>query len=612
MKALIQLAAISLMLPFALMANAQTFYDNTSPAAFHAAYQTADEIADDTPFAGTQHVTSLNFAYINSNPGPVNAVVRFYTVNPNTGFIGSLVASVPVNNLAPGSNAQIVTVNLSPSQQFDWTATPGIYRAQSTVGGFVSFQFSAPNHTVGWLEASGASIDGFYDVTTNQFLTFQGDTSASFYLQLSGSTTTSSTPAATFAPLTLAYGGVLVGASSPARVVQLTNSGNAPLTISGVQASGNLSETDTTCSGQTIAPQSSCTMSVTFTPSIIGSFAGALTITDNAPNSPQLVSVSGVGLPLLTASPSSLTFGTTTLGATSAPKVATLTNNTTGPLSFSPIGSANYSAIGSGIKPCSGTLAAMAKCTMSVTFTPTSNGNINGSLAISSASFPTQLISLTGVGSGGSASPLTFSPTSVTFSSTLAGSVSTGKTVTATNASGSTITITNVVASSGYSVIGSGANPCGGALGSGSSCTVTAGFNPPVAGSFKGSVAFMTGAASTQIFNLTGTGVLPLTFSPSAVTFPAQVVGTTSNSKTLTLVNNRAVPLTISASVSSGQYAVVPGGTNPCGSSIPAHGKCTELVTFSPKQIGTTPGVITVSHSATGSPQEVRLSGIGQ
>jgi hypothetical protein len=72
------------------------------------------------------------------------------------------------------------------------------------------------------------------------------------------------------------------------------------------------------------------------------------------------------------------------------------------------------------------------------------------------------------------------------------------------------------------------------------------------------------------------------------------------------------VPLTISASVSSGRYAVVPGGTNPCGSSIPAHGKCTELVTFSPKQIGTTPGVITVSHSATGSPQEVRLSGIGQ
>ena len=37
-------------------------------------------------------------------------------------------------------------------------------------------------------------MDGFYDVTTNQFITFQGDTSASFYLQVSGGDGTTEAP----------------------------------------------------------------------------------------------------------------------------------------------------------------------------------------------------------------------------------------------------------------------------------------------------------------------------------------------------------------------------------------------------------------------------------
>jgi hypothetical protein len=206
MKTLSYVAALLLAFTFSSVANGQTFYDNTGPAAFRGAYLSADEIADDTPFSGTQHVASFTFAYTNNNSGPVNATVRFYAVNPNTGSVGSLVATVPVNNLAPAPNTNIVTVNLDPSQQFDWIATPGIYRLQSVSGGFVSFQFSAADHTVGWQEASGASLDGFYDLTTGQFITFQGDTSASFYLQLSSSTVATTVTTVTLNPQTVKGG----------------------------------------------------------------------------------------------------------------------------------------------------------------------------------------------------------------------------------------------------------------------------------------------------------------------------------------------------------------------------------------------------------------------
>jgi hypothetical protein len=70
------------------------------------------------------------------------------------------------------------------SQQFDWTAAPGIYGRQDVSGGFVGIQFS---QKAGWCEAGNTSLDGFYDLTAGQFITFGGDSSASLYLQISGS-----------------------------------------------------------------------------------------------------------------------------------------------------------------------------------------------------------------------------------------------------------------------------------------------------------------------------------------------------------------------------------------------------------------------------------------
>lgn len=81
--------------------------------------------------------------------------------------------------------------------------------------------------------------------------------------------------------------------------VTVTNNGNAGLTISAVGISGvNASDfaiSANSCSGATLAVNSPCTVSVTFTPSTTGSETASLKFTDNAPGSPQSVGLTGTG-----------------------------------------------------------------------------------------------------------------------------------------------------------------------------------------------------------------------------------------------------------------------------------------------------------------------------
>src|ERR1700747_1268537 len=72
----------------------------------------------------------------------------------------------------------------------------------------------------------------------------------------------------------------------------------------------------------------------------------------------------------VTISPSSLSFGSQTIGTTSAPQTATLTNNGATALTITKIsltGSTNEYAQSNN---CGSTVAAGASCTFTVTFTP--------------------------------------------------------------------------------------------------------------------------------------------------------------------------------------------------------------------------------------------------
>jgi hypothetical protein len=86
----------------------------------------------------------------------------------------------------------------------------------------------------------------------------------------------------------------VVGTASGAHAVTLTNSGNEALRITGVTISPSSFAETNTCKSS-LAAGASCTITVTFTPAVPGKFNGVLSIADNAPGSPQEVTLSGVG-----------------------------------------------------------------------------------------------------------------------------------------------------------------------------------------------------------------------------------------------------------------------------------------------------------------------------
>jgi hypothetical protein len=109
-------------------------------------------------------------------------------------------------------------------------------------------------------------------------------------------------PTANLSSTSLGFSGQIVKTTSAAQIVTLSNMGNANLAISSLTVSGPdsgdfaITASGTSCSSaHPVAPETSCTISVTFTPSASGVRTAMLAIADNASGSPQSVSLAGTG-----------------------------------------------------------------------------------------------------------------------------------------------------------------------------------------------------------------------------------------------------------------------------------------------------------------------------
>ena len=206
----------------------------------------------------------------------------------------------------------------------------------------------------------------------------------------------------------LNFGTVALGNVSSAKAVMLTNRKNTPLAFSGISASGDFAIATNNC-GATIAAGSACTISVTFTPATTGSRAGTLTFNDNATNSPQTVSLTGTGSLPVTASATSLTFSSRTVGTTSSSQTVTLTNHLNTSLAFSPVVIAGDFALAS--NTCGSSVGAGLTCKVGVTFTPRVVGARSGTLTIPySALGSPSMVSLTGTGNASGLTSVTVTP----------------------------------------------------------------------------------------------------------------------------------------------------------------------------------------------------------
>jgi hypothetical protein len=94
-------------------------------------------------------------------------------------------------------------------------------------------------------------------------------------------------------PGSLTFASQIVGTTSAPQTVTVNNPGPLAAEITRLESSGDFAETNN-C-GASVPANSSCTVNVTFTPSTSGSRTGTLTITDNATDSPQVISLTGTG-----------------------------------------------------------------------------------------------------------------------------------------------------------------------------------------------------------------------------------------------------------------------------------------------------------------------------
>lgn len=202
--------------------------------------------------------------------------------------------------------------------------------------------------------------------------------------------------------------------------------------------------------------------------------------------------------PIVALDPGMLSFADQPVGTTSAPQNVTLMNSSGSPLSIAGISaSTNFAETNT----CGASLAAMANCQVSVTFTPNSGGTLSGAVVLDdNAPGSPQAVKLYGAGSLPTAG---VSPASLAFSSVDVGATSTAQTVTLKNTSSAVLTISSISTSGDFSQT----NNCGSSLTGSASCTISVKFAPTTVGSRSGTLSVADNASSNlQTVALSGSG----------------------------------------------------------------------------------------------------------
>ncbi len=519
-----------------------------------------------------------------------------YAVNPAS---TTTAVNSSVNPSVPGQAVTFsTTVSAVPSGVGTPTGQVQLVIDSANVGIPVTLvSGSASFPPISSLTAGSHGITATYSGDPN----FLGSTSGALIQQVN------STTVATLSPTSLNFGNVAIGTQSLPKSVKLTNPGTIPLNIINVNPGGTgvFKIASNTC-WATLAPGKSCWVSVVFAPNEPGPVdTDTLSFYDDAANSPQTAPLSGTVVAQVTWSPASLTFAAQAVGTTSAPKIVTLTNNL--PTAQS-INSISFTGTDPGefaqINTCGGSVAAKAKCTISVTFSPQANGSRKATLNVSdSASNSPQTVPLTGTG----VVPATLAPISATYAAQAEGTTSAAKTFTLTN--NQTVPLTGMAISTTGDFAVS-ATTCTTSLAAKGKCTVSVTFTPTAAGKRTGQLSLSDSASnSPQTATLTGTGTVPATLTPANFTYATQKVGTTSVPKTFTLANKQSVALTGIAISVSAPFAV---SATTCTTSLAPSATCTISVTFTPEAAESFEAALFAYDSASTSPQFSFLLGTGK
>src|ERR1035438_2763843 len=312
--------------------------------------------------------------------------------------------------------------------------------------------------------------------------------------------------------------------------------------------------TSSNCSG-TVPKGASCTISVSFSPTVTGSRPATLTVSDGVTSIP--VALSGTGVLVTTISPATLAFGNVAENSSSSTSTVTLTNNQSVALNLISASSPNpdYSVLSPLNGGCNGTLAPHSSCKFTVVFTPQKLGADNNTLIIThDAATSPQAVKIAGAG----VLALTVNPVSAVFATQIEGTTSAAKTITLSNNQSNPLNALSLSVlgnSNDFSV--SGCAPPIAALGS---CKLSITFSPQTSGTRIGTLVISSTDAPGGPLNaaLSGVGTPPVTISPASpiITFANTNVGLQSKTTVITLKNNQKKALTWGASNLTGDYLV--------------------------------------------------------
>jgi hypothetical protein len=523
-----------------------------------------------------------------------------------------------ISSPAPGSTLP------GSSATFTWSAVPGateywVYVGTTGLGSsniFInSSAITATSQAVTGLPTSGkiyvrvySFVGGFW---TSTDFTYTGGTS--------------SVPTISLSPATLTFASTAVGSTTAAQTVTVKNTGTGTATLTSETLTGT-NPTDYLISANTcttsLAAGATCAVSIEFKPLAAGTLTANLSIADNATGSPQTAAITGTGVaaPTYTVSlsPASLTFASTTVGSTSSAQTVTVKNTGTGTVTLTSetLTGTDPSDYLISAKTCSTSLAPGATCTVSIEFKPLATGTLPASLSVAdNATGTPQTVAITGTGATALTYTVSLSPATLTYASTTVGSTTAAQVVTVKNTGTGTVTLTSETLTgtnpTDYLI---SANTCSTSLAPSATCSVSIEFKPLAAGTLTAKLSVADNATGTpQTVSLTGTGAAAniVTLTPASLTFPATIVGTTSDAQTVTLKNTGTVTVTISAIALGGANPTSFQQLNNCGATLAAGASCSLYVAFSPASAAALSGALSVTDTATGSPQKVTLTGTG-
>ena len=274
--------------------------------------------------------------------------------------------------VATQSTAQTITVTSSGNQ-------PVTFGAPAVSGDFVE-----TDNCAGQTLATGATCTfniSFAPTKTGtrsgQLTIYANVPGGQATVSLSGTGTAAA--AVVLTPLTLTFPATLVNQTAASQIVTVANTGANPVILSSPIITGDFKIAANTC-GATLAPQTACSLSISFTPTAGGARTGVLTVTDSAGTQTAQLTGTGNAPATDTLAPTSLTFAQQAIGTTSVAQQITLTN--AGDVALTLIAASVSPGDFTATNSCGASLNPHSTCAISVAFVPTAVGTRTATVTV--------------------------------------------------------------------------------------------------------------------------------------------------------------------------------------------------------------------------------------